>query len=73
LRALGQAVHQAVSKNDYIKNKMRNFKKFEKFHFWSIFANFSNIFEVKITFFKKLVEVAPVTYIKFDVFGIYML
>jgi hypothetical protein len=48
--------------------KMRNFKKFEKFHFLSIFANFSNIYEVKITFFKKLVEQAPVTYLKFDVF-----
>jgi hypothetical protein len=38
---------------------MRNFKKFKKFHFLSIFANFSNIYEVKITFFLKLVEVAP--------------
>jgi hypothetical protein len=33
-------------------------KNIEKFHFWSIFANFSNIYEVKITFFKKLVEQA---------------
>jgi hypothetical protein len=47
---------------------MRNFKKIENFHFWSIFANFSNIYEVKITFFKKLVEGAPATYLKFDVF-----
>jgi hypothetical protein len=31
----------------------------------SIFANFSNIYKVKITFFKKLVEVAPVTYLKY--------
>jgi hypothetical protein len=30
---------------------MRNFKKIEKFHLWSIFANISNIYEVKITFF----------------------
>jgi hypothetical protein len=43
---------------------MRNF---DKFHFLSIFANFSNIYEIKITFFKKLVEVAPATYLKFDV------
>jgi hypothetical protein len=41
---------------------MRNFKKFKKIHFWSIFANISNIYEVKITFFKKLVEQAPATY-----------
>jgi hypothetical protein len=47
---------------------MRNFKKIEKFHFLSIFANFSNIYEVKITFFLKLVEVAPATNLKFDVF-----
>jgi hypothetical protein len=40
---------------------MRNFKKIEKFYFWSIFANFSSIYEVKITFFKKLVEQAPAT------------
>jgi hypothetical protein len=46
---------------------MRNFKKIEKFHFLSIFANFSNIYKVKITFFKKLVEVAPATYLKWDV------
>jgi hypothetical protein len=37
-------------------------------HFWSIIANFSNIYEVKITFFKKLVEGAHATYLKFDVF-----
>jgi hypothetical protein len=49
---------------------MRNFQKFEKFHFLSILANFSNIYKVKITFFKKLVEVplAPATYLTFDVF-----
>jgi hypothetical protein len=47
---------------------MRFFKKIEKFHFWLIFANFSNIYEVKITFFKKLVEQALATYLKFDVF-----
>jgi hypothetical protein len=48
-------------------------RKFKKFNFWSIFDNFSNIYEVKITFFKKLVEQAPATYLKFDVFWIYML
>jgi hypothetical protein len=47
---------------------MRNNFFFEKFHFWSIFANFSNIYEVKITFFKKLVEQAPTAYLKFDAF-----
>jgi hypothetical protein len=47
---------------------MRNSKKIENFHFLSIFANFSNIYKVKITFLKKLVEVAPATYLKFDVF-----
>jgi hypothetical protein len=48
--------------------KMRNFKKFKKNYFWSNFANFSNIYEVKIMFFKKSVEQAPATYLKFDVF-----
>jgi hypothetical protein len=47
---------------------MRKFKKIEKFNFLSIVANFSNIYEVKITGFLKLVEGAPATYLKFDVF-----
>jgi hypothetical protein len=42
--------------------------KFFFFHFWSIFANFSNIYELKIRFFLKLVEVATATFLKFDVF-----
>jgi hypothetical protein len=51
--------------------------KNEKFQKKSIFGLFlpikSNIYEVKITFFKKLVDQAPATYLKFDVFWIYML
>jgi hypothetical protein len=43
----------------------------------SIFGHFlpssATIYEVKITFWKKLVEVAPMTYFQINVFGIYML
>jgi hypothetical protein len=52
---------------------MRLLKKIQKFHFWSIFLILPTIYEVKITFWKKLVEVAPMTYFQIDIFGIYML
>jgi hypothetical protein len=44
---------------DVVKNKI--LQKIEKFHFLPILATF---YEVKITFLKKLVGGAPVTYFK---------
>jgi hypothetical protein len=35
--------------------------------------DFQSCYILKITFLKKLVEVAPTTYFQFDIFGIYML
>jgi hypothetical protein len=45
--------------------KISKFQKIQKIPFLPILATF---YEVKITFFKKLVDEAPATYLKFDVF-----
>jgi hypothetical protein len=66
---------------EHIKNSFRTitFKKwdFSKKSKNSIFGQFlpilATFYEVKITFLKKLVEQARATYLKFDVFWIYML
>jgi hypothetical protein len=42
--------------------KMRFFKKIEKFYFLSIWPFLATFYEVKFTFFKKLVDGAPATY-----------
>jgi hypothetical protein len=43
-------------------------KNIQKFHFWSILPILATIYEVKITFLKKLVEGAPMTYFQIDIF-----
>jgi hypothetical protein len=55
-----------------VKNETfsKNSKKSIFGHFLPISATF---YEVKITFWKKLVEVGAMTYFQIDVFGIYML
>jgi hypothetical protein len=53
-----------------LEKRKISWKKFEN---QSILANFSHILWILITFLKKLVDGAPVTYFKFDVFWIYML
>jgi hypothetical protein len=47
---------------------MRLFKTIQKFHFGQFLQILATFYEVKITFFKKLAEGAPATYLKFDVF-----
>jgi hypothetical protein len=71
-RFTGRGTHRRQFLNDYIQ-KWEFSKKIKKFHFWSIFANFSHIYKVKITFFKKLVDGPPMSYFHFTFFWIHML
>jgi hypothetical protein len=58
--------------NNYIQ-KWDFWKKIQKFHFCSILPILATIYEVKITFWKKLVEGAPITYFQINIFWFYML
>jgi hypothetical protein len=48
-------------------------KKMNQFNFFQFLLILATFYEQKITFWKKLVEVAAGTYFQFDIFGIYML
>jgi hypothetical protein len=48
-------------------------KKSKKLNFWSLFPILAPIYEVKISFWKKLVENPLMTYFQIDIFWFYML
>jgi hypothetical protein len=57
-----------------IKFKNETFKKKSKYlNFWSLFPILATIYEVKISFWKKLVETPLMTYFQIDIFWIHML
>jgi hypothetical protein len=67
--AVFQVVEHTQDSFRMITIKNETFEKIiQKFNFWSILPILATIYEVKITFWKKLVEGAPMTYFQIDIF-----